>query len=131
MADIIITRFDHDRLTSLLGRKKPHDANDRMLLAELDKAKIVEPADVPPDVVTMNSQVHFSDDYGDGWDYWLVFPEDANLAESKISVLSPVGSSLLGYRIGDEIEINTPHGHRQLKVEEIIHQPEREGDFNS
>lgn len=130
MAKIYITQYDYDRIIKLVERKRPHDEFDKALLTELQRGEIVEPKDVPPDVITMNSQITFSDETGDKWEYWLVFPEDADLTQGKISILSPVGCALLGYRIGDEVTISTPKGNRKLTVKEINHQPEREGKFD-
>lgn len=130
MIKIYITQFDYDRLTKLLSKRKPYDDSDKALIAELERGEIIDPKDVPPDVITMNSQVRFKDEYGDGWEYWLVFPEDADLDKNKISILSPIGCALLGYRKGDTITVPTPKGRRELTVEEIIHQPEREGNFD-
>lgn len=131
MAKIYITQFDYDRLTHLLDNKKPHDDFDKALLKELESGEIVEPKNVPPDVITMNTHVRFVDDHGDDWDFWLVFPEDADLTQNKVSVLSPIGCALLGYKVGDTVTLNTPkHGKRELKVEEILSQPEREGKFD-
>jgi regulator of nucleoside diphosphate kinase len=130
MVQIIVTQYDLDRLNRLLAKSKPHSDFHKALIAELEKAQVVDSKEVPSDVITMNSQVHFSDDYGDVWDYWLVFPEQADLAEGKISVLSPIGCALLGYRIGDKFTVPTPAGRRVLKVEQIVHQPEREGHFD-
>lgn len=131
MAKIYITQFDYDRLTHLLDNKKPHDDFDKALLKELEGGEIVEPKNVPPDVITMNTHVRFVDDHGDDWDFWLVFPEDADLTQNKVSVLSPIGCALLGYKVGDTVTLNTPkHGKRELKVEEILSQPEREGKFD-
>jgi regulator of nucleoside diphosphate kinase len=131
MTKVYITQFDYDRLKKLLDKKKPHDDFDKALIYELERGEIVEPKDIPPDVITMNSHVRFTDEYGDSWEYWLVFPEDSNLSESKISILSPIGCALLGYKIGDQITIHTPNkGRRSLKVEEILSQPEREGNFD-
>lgn len=129
MVQIIITQYDYDRLMKLLARKKPHDDFDKALLAELERGKIVEPQDIPSDIITMNSEVRFKDEYGDSWEYWLVFPEDADLPKNKISILSPIGCALLGYGIGDHITIHTPKGRRELEVEEVLRQPEREGNF--
>lgn len=130
MVKIYITQFDYDRLKKLLNKRRPHDANDKALLAELEKGEIIDPKKVPSDVITMNSQVNFKDEYGDDWNYWLVFPDDAELAKNKISILSPIGCALLGYRKGDTVTIPTPKGRRQLTVKEIVHQPEREGNFD-
>jgi len=130
MVKIYITQFDHDRLMKLLDKRKPHDDFDKALLAELEKGEIIDPKDAPPDIITMNSQVRFKDEYGDTWEYWLVFPEDADLTKQRISILSPIGCALIGYKKGDTITIPTPKGRRELMVEEIIHQPEREGNFD-
>lgn len=130
MTKIFITQFDYDRLTSLLNKRKPHDDFDKSLLAELERGEIIEPKDVPDDVITMNSQVGLTDEHGDDWKYWLVFPEDSDLPNQKISILSPIGCVLIGHRKGDTVTIPTPKGRRHLTIEEIIHQPEREGNFD-
>lgn len=130
MQTITITQFDYDRLMKLLDSKKPHDEFDKALLTELQKGKIVKPEDVPPDVITLNSEVHFIDEDGKDLDYTLVFPEDANLSKGKISILSPIGCALLGYRIDDTVTIASPKGQRKLTVKAIVHQPEREGKFD-
>jgi regulator of nucleoside diphosphate kinase len=131
LTKIYITKFDYERLKKILGKKKPHDDFDKALIYELERGEIVDPKDIPADIITMNSHIRFTDEFGDSWDYWLVFPEDANLSESKISILSPIGCALLGYKIGDQVTIHTPNkGRRNLKVEEIISQPEREGKFD-
>ena len=43
-------------------------------------------------------------------DYTLVFPEDADPLEGKISILAPIGTAMLGYRVGDEFSWGTPDG---------------------
>lgn len=130
MSKIYITQFDKDRLMKLLDKKKPHDDFDKALLVELGKGELVKPKEVPADVITMNSEIRFRDEHGDDWEYWLVFPEDADLTKNKISILSPIGCALLGYGVGDKITLHTPQGRKDLTVEEVIHQPEREGDFD-
>lgn len=114
----------------LLDKKKPHDDFDKALLVELERGEIVNPKDVPPDVITMNSEIRFTDEQGDDWKYWLVFPEDADLTKNKISILSPVGCALLGYGAGDTVSLHTLQGPKDLTVKEVIHQPEREGNFD-
>lgn len=127
---IFITQFDYDRLIKLLDKKKPHDEYDKTLLNELERSKLVDPKNIPTDVVTMNSQVRFKDNDGDEWEYWLVFPNDANISKQRISILSPVGCALIGCRKGDTVTLPTPKGHKELKIEDILHQPEREGKFD-
>jgi regulator of nucleoside diphosphate kinase len=130
MGKVYITQFDKDRLMKLLDKKKPHDDFDKALLVELDRGKLVSPKDVPPDVITMNSEIRFQDEHGGDWEYWLVFPEDADLTKKKISILSPIGCALLGYGVGDKITLHTPQGRKDLTVQEVVHQPEREGNFD-
>jgi regulator of nucleoside diphosphate kinase len=62
--------------------------------------------------------------------YTLVFPRDADTATGKISVLAPIGTAILGYRVGDMIEWQVPAGKRKLKIEEVIYQPEAAGDYH-
>jgi regulator of nucleoside diphosphate kinase len=61
--------------------------------------------------------------------YSLVFPNEADADEGRISILAPVGTAMIGYRVGDVIEWQVPSGLRRLKVEEIIYQPEASGDY--
>lgn len=128
---IYITKNDYESLMKLLKEKRPHDIYDETLLGELKKGKIVDSKEIPGDVITMNSKVNFTDiESGLNFTYWLVLPQDSNPDENKISVLSPIGAALLGYRCGDVISLEVPTGQKKLKVEKIIYQPEAEGDYN-
>ena len=130
---IYITEPDYDRLSGLIDRTRERNGADREYLnkleAELDRAEIVEPKDIPADVITMRSKVRLKDLVsGESNTYSLVFPTEANFAEGKISVLAPIGTAILGYRQGDTIEWPVPSGLRKLKVEEVLYQPESAGD---
>jgi regulator of nucleoside diphosphate kinase len=63
------------------------------------------------------------------YEYTLVFPENADSTTGKISILAPVGTAMLGYRVGDVIEWVVPAGKRRLKVEKVLYQPEASGDY--
>ena len=130
---IYITELDYNRLSGLIDRTRERNGTDREYLnkleAELDRAEIVDPKDMPADVVTMRSKVRLQDLVsGESNTYSLVFPTEADFAEGKISVLAPIGTAILGYRQGDTIEWPVPSGLRKLKVEEILYQPEAAGD---
>ena len=130
---IYITEPDYDRLSGLIDRTRERNGADREYLnkleAELDRAEIVDPKDIPADVVTMRSKVRLKDLVsGESNTYSLVFPTEADSAEGKISVLAPIGTAILGYRRGDTIEWPVPSGLRKLKVEEVLYQPESAGD---
>ena len=76
----------------------------------------------------MNSVVRLRDlDSGETEEYELVYPADADMAHNRISVLAPIGTAILGYRLGDVIEWPVPAGLRRLRVEEVLYQPERAG----
>jgi len=129
---IFVTANDLRRLQELLavaGSFNYRDRNDlKSLVAELSKAKIVESQDVPPTVVTMNTRLRFVDlDNKSAMEVTLVFPSDANINDGKMSVLSPIGTALLGYAQGDSIEWAVPAGTRRIQIEEILYQPEAAG----
>jgi regulator of nucleoside diphosphate kinase len=129
---IVITQSDHEHLEELLASEftqaiGPSDYLEG-LEAELERADVVDPARVPRNVVTMNSTVKLRDlDTHEVETYTLVFPEQADIANSKLSVLAPVGTAILGQRVGDVLRWRVPAGWRRLKVERVLYQPERAG----
>ena len=130
--DIYITDYDLTRLKELLHVGISFAERDResleALQGELERAHIVEPTAIPPDVVTMNSRVRLTDAETDEEQvYTVVFPSDANVEQRKISVLAPIGTAILGYRVGDMVEWRVPGGIRKLRIEEILYQPEAAG----
>jgi regulator of nucleoside diphosphate kinase len=129
---IIITELDYERLQDLLASEFATAIGPREYLddlrAELDRAEIVRPEDVPENVVTMNSTVALRDlDTKEKETYTLVFPDSADIANDRLSVLAPVGTAILGERVGDVVRWRVPQGLRRLKVEHVLYQPEREG----
>ena len=129
---IVLTSQDLERLETLLESLPANSVpGSAELLAELERAEIVEPEQIPPSVVTMNSTVRFSmDSSGEEFCLTLVYPKDVDGTGEKISVLAPVGSALLGLSTGDEIEWPKPGGGTiKVRIKEIVYQPEREGKF--
>lgn len=132
---IHITKFDMDRLLELIEgvrlTPKYSKVNIDLLEKELYSGILVDPVNVPKDVITMNSTVVVTDtESGEKLTYTLVFPSSSNISENKLSILAPLGMALLGYRKGDIIEWAVPSGVRKLKVDEIIYQPEAAGDYS-
>lgn len=131
--NIVITEFDRARLIPLIGEMVAAGAADGLseLLAELDRAQIVAPSEVPSDVVTMNSRVTLVDrETSERMEVTLVFPADADAAAGRISVLAPVGTAIIGYREGETIEWPVPSGIRRLHIESVDYQPEAAGDMH-
>ena len=134
-SEIVVTEFDESRLRNLLEGVRRWNARDRThvnhLESELDRAQVVPPADVPPDVVTMNSEIAVLDvDSNEEMTFAVVFPSDANVNRRKISILAPIGTAVLGYRAGDTIEWNVPGRTRRLRIERVLFQPEAARQFD-
>lgn len=130
--NITISSFDADRLEALLETLPAGSFPGKAELeAELARADIVEPRDMPPTVVSMNSTVRFKvQGSAEEFSLTLVYPRDMDASGDKISVLAPVGSALLGLSQGDQIEWPKPGGGvLRVSIEEIVYQPERSGDF--
>jgi regulator of nucleoside diphosphate kinase len=128
---ILITNSDCERLRNLIaGLRGAKSATREQLTAleqELDRAEVVASEEIPRDVVTMNSEVRLEDlDSGSIQRYKLVFPNQFRWDHS-ISVLAPIGSAMLGYRVGDVFEWRVPKGVRRLRIKEVIYQPEAAG----
>jgi len=132
---IFITEYDKERLEKILPATPDATNRNRQdlrnLARELARAKIVPPERIPPDVVTMNSQVVLRDLNSDETTtYTLVFPKDADIGAGAISILAPVGTAIIGYAVGDVIEWPVPGGTRRIRIEQILYQPEAAGDFH-
>ena len=132
---IYITEQDRRRLLNLIMDAQSGGYRGSVYLdqlrGELARAQIVPPQEIPADVITMNSKVALVDlDTQEEEIYTLVYPENANTSEGKVSILAPVGTAMLGYRLGDVFEWEVPAGKRHLKVDKILYQPEAAGDYD-
>ena len=130
---IVLSSVDAERLENLIdsmtdgvfpGKKNLED--------ELARADVVDPKEIPATVVTMNSTVRFKvKSLADEFLLTLVYPKDSDAANGKISILTPVGSALLGLSQGDEIEWPKPDGGLlNVRIEEVTYQPERSGEYH-
>lgn len=131
---ICISKADRKKIRQLIAGVKLAGSRSKIdleaLEKELNRAKIVEPKRIPEDVVTMNSMVRLCDlESGEEMIYTIVYPSEADIEHRKISILAPIGTALLGYRVGDTVEWNVPSGTRNLKIQEVLYQPEAAGDY--
>jgi len=127
---IYLTEYDLRRLEPLVESARRYERADayslELLQQELDRAILCEAGELPDDVVTVNSQVLVTDlESNKKVEYTIVFPRDANYEESRIPVLAPIGTALLGYKKGDEVEWPTPGGVRCFRIERV-RRPSRE-----
>lgn len=122
---IYVAHEDRVRLEGLLRRAAPDTAQEAGYLAalagELARAQVMPRAQIPPVVVTMNSSFRLRDlETGEEETYTLVFPEEADIYENKVSVLAPVGTALLGYQAGDVVEWPVPAGVRRFRIKAVF-----------
>lgn len=130
---IVVSSRDMDRLEALLDSLPDQSLPGvHALRDELDRADVVEPADMLPTVVTMNSTVRFHMATSEkDFSLTLVYPRDVDGSAGKLSILAPVGSALLGLSVGDEIEWPRPNGGViKVTIAEVVSQPEREGKLH-
>lgn len=134
---IHVTQHDMERLRALIESSKSHargDDRDRpylvTLAAELDRAVVVGAEEIPPDVVTMNSRIRLRDGRRT-WTMTLVFPENADPEDDRLSVLAPLGAAILGCRVGQQVTFRVPGGAaRTCEILNVLYQPEAAGDLH-
>ena len=131
---LVITKSDFDRLSGLVHSRQSrlnYGSHVATLEQELGAGEVVSPTQVPRGVVTMNSRVRIRDVDSDERDtYVLVYPEHSDIEDGRLSVMAPLGTALLGAKVGDIVEVNAPAGIRRIKIERILYQPEAAGDFH-
>lgn len=119
---IYISKEDYSKLRLLLATALYSNASSALqkLRAELDRAAVIDPAAFPKDVVAMDSTVEFEDlGTSEIEEYTITFPDRANVEHKRISILAPIGTALIGCRVGDIVKWSTPGGIRQLKVRRV------------
>ena len=134
MKDIFISTLDMARLRAEIdkarsgGIKAP--INLTPLSNELDRAKVLKPEKMPADVVTMHSIVKL--EYVSNqksMEVQIVYPHEADSTKRKFSIFAPMATALLGYKIGEIIELKIPSGTAEVRITEIVYQPEAAGDM--
>jgi regulator of nucleoside diphosphate kinase len=120
---LYLTQDDLERLSDLLQAQGGRFAK---LEGELARAVVVPRGEIPRDVVTMNSRVVFENETtGDRREVTLVYPREADIDAGKISILVPVGTALLGLRVGQSIDWELPSGEKhRYRVMDVPYQPE-------
>lgn len=123
--NITVSTLDIERLEALLESN-----HNQGLLDELARARVVEPEDIPSDVVTMRSQVRFDiEQPPQQLCMTLAYPKDMAELPDGISILTPIGTALLGLKVGDSIDWPRPDGQlTTLRIVDVPYQPERAGE---
>ena len=130
---ITVSSQDHQRLYALASNKAARSGETfEALTYELERARVVEPAEIPADVVTMRSRVVVRENGSDrDRIYTLVYPGEEDIAVGHISILTPLGAALIGLSQGQALSWTTRDGRtKELIVHEILYQPEADGRFD-
>ncbi len=120
--EIYITENDKLKLLEIIDKADDREArivdNLKALKAEINKAKVIDQKEPGCEFVKMNSKVKMMVDQEEE-EITLVFPEDVDLKNNKVSVLSPIGTAILGYCEGSSIEWIVPGGTVHICIQSI------------
>ena len=130
---IHITPIDRERLLNLLneaqhaGTSEPNAA--KALLSEINRATVIDAYQIPKNVVTMRSRALLLLN-GAELETSLVYPHEADWQSKRVSVLSPIGTAILGYAEGESVKWQIPSGMAEIKIQKLLYQPEAAGDYH-
>ncbi|MFC4729659.1 nucleoside diphosphate kinase regulator [Coralloluteibacterium thermophilus] len=118
---ICVSSIDFERLDALLENAPQTTPGLDALRRELDRADVLEPEQMPGDVITMNATARFRDEAsGEERELSLVYPHEVDGSPARVSILAPVGSALLGLRVGQSIDWTLPGGRiARLRVLDV------------
>ena len=129
--NIIVSEQDLHRLETMLEHQTVLTPTMKHLEDELARAEVVEPQNVPTDVVTMNAKVLITiAPATESTEITLVYPHDFKGEKGQVNIIAPIGAAILGLSEGQDIEWPQPDGHMmKVKIEKVLYQPEREGNY--
>ena len=128
---VTVSSLDMERIEALLEKQTAQFPGRDALAAELDRADVLDPQNMPPNVVTMNSTVRFTIlESGKSSTLTLVYPKEMDGSSDKVSIFAPVGIALLGLSVGDEFQMPGPSGHVTVRVDALEFQPESAGELH-
>jgi regulator of nucleoside diphosphate kinase len=132
---LLVTETDRSHLRRLIDEQRPSADRNGLALDALEysliSARVMPPGAVPANVVTMNSTIRVCDlETEQNETFTLVFPGNADPVQGRISILSDKGMAVLGYRASDIVQFTERNHMRELRIEEVLFQPQREGRFD-
>ena len=121
---LVLMKDDYNLLKTYLNNRSGKTTFDRQnaedLFAELKKAKLVSKDEFPADVVRLNSTVRIkSEDKDHVMELTIVTPDKADIKERKISIMSPIGTALIGFRQGENVKWQVPSGKKTFTILEV------------
>lgn len=131
---ILITELDYVRLSNLIDSARIERSTElknlEYLANEIKRANKIDSKKIAPEFVTMNSVVQvFNKETKQTMTIKIVYPKEADFKKGNVSVFSPLGSALLGYKVGDIVLFEAPKGMVEISIEKIEYQPEARGEY--
>lgn len=115
---VIITEDDYQQLKQYIV---DGSAQDMTLSAELKRAVVVSKNELPKNTVRINSKVTVLELRNEKiMDFTLVMPAHADMPNGKISILTPMGAAIIGFRKGDEVEWQVPGGLKRFRILDVV-----------
>jgi len=104
--------YDAAKEAQGMNEKKIAELEER-----LSRARILENEDIPSDRILIGATVKLKDmDTGEEMEYTFVSADEADYAQNKISVSSPIGEGLLEHKVGETVKIKVPAGTLTYQV---------------
>jgi len=122
---ISIARSEHQRLTKLAESQASRnpDVSDE-LLTELERARVIDDTKIAEGVVRMGSQLRYTSDLGEDRAVVLVYPGEADISEGKVSIMTPIGTALIGLSAGQSIDWTARDGRVHRLTVETVGRPQ-------
>jgi regulator of nucleoside diphosphate kinase len=121
---LLLAKDDYDTIMSYIKRRIPTNGFNRRdaeeLQSELKKAKLVPKEELPEDVVRLNSRVKIKEENENKiMEFTVVTPEKANFRRRLISIMSPIGTALIGFRKGQQVNWKVPSGKKTFTIVDV------------
>ncbi len=122
--NIYLSEEDHNVLNHLVRKLSPKIDTVSRLRSEIERAIVIEESYIPDEAIGLNSEIEIEDiETGEVEKYTITLPAQADFEQGRLSVLTPLGTGLLGYETGDEIEWPTPGGVRRIRIRNVLRSP--------
>ena len=126
---VVLCQEDFKKLSYILNLKPGDQPDENTLAYEVSRAIIVKDSAFPANTIRLNSAVTVVDmDSRKELEFTICLPQHADARSKRISVLTPMGAAIIGFRIGDEVEWKMPAGLKRLKILDV-RQPGPDGSY--
>ncbi len=114
---VILCEEDYLLLKRLVGSNSGSSPDEMTLSHEIMRATVVKNEEFPSDTIRINSRVRIKDlANGKESEFTIVMPQEADIQKMKISILTPMGAALIGFRPGQTVTWKMPPGLKEFKI---------------